>query len=203
MLTDPRGSRDALWRLASEQRGYFSAAQAREAGYSYQAQHFHTQRGNWLKTDRGIYRFREYLDLPSEENDHLVRWHLWSRGLGVVSHATALAVHDLGVANPAQIHLTVPPGFRKKDPAVLLHRADLDPTTFEVHAGFRVTTPVRAIVESAATGMDQDILDSAVADVLDRGAATRRQLLYAAQQLGPKAELGVERALQSVRDGRP
>ncbi len=55
------------------------------------------------------------------------------------------------------------------------HRAFF--ATFEVRAGFRVTTPVRAIVESAATGMDQDILDSAVADVLDRGAATRRQLL--------------------------
>lgn len=203
MLTDPRGSRDTLWRLASEQRGYFTAAEAIQAGYSYQAQHFHAQRGNWLKVDRGIYRFREYLDLPTEENDHLVRWSLWSRGLGVVSHATALAVHDLGVANPARIHLTVPTGFRKKDPAVLLHRTDLGPTMFETHAGFRVSTPVRAIIESAAGGMDQDIIDSAVADLLDRGIATRRQLLYAAQELGPKAELGVERALQTMRAARP
>jgi hypothetical protein len=39
-----------------------------DAGYSYQTQRFHAQRGNWLRVDRGIYRFREYSDIPSEEN---------------------------------------------------------------------------------------------------------------------------------------
>jgi hypothetical protein len=55
-----------------------------------------------------------------------VRWFLWSRGRAVVSHATALAVHDLGVANPARIHLTVPAGLRQTNPAIVLHRASLD-----------------------------------------------------------------------------
>ncbi|MGH3933484.1 MAG: type IV toxin-antitoxin system AbiEi family antitoxin domain-containing protein [Pseudonocardiaceae bacterium] len=65
-LTDPRGPCDVLWRVASQQRGYFTAAQASEAGYSYQAQRFHAQRGNWFRVDRGIYRFREYSDMPSD-----------------------------------------------------------------------------------------------------------------------------------------
>lgn len=196
MLTGPRGPRDVLWRVASGQRGYFTAAQALEAGYPYQTQRFHAQRGNWLRVDRGIYRFREYSDLPSAENDHLVRWSLWSRGRAVVSHASALAVHDLGTANPSWIHLTVPPGFRQKNAAIALHRADLDQSEIEQHEGFQVTTPVRAITETAEAGADQEILDSAVADLLNRGTATRRQLLRAAQCLGARAELGVERALR-------
>lgn len=197
MLTDPRGPRDVLWRVASQQRGYFTAAQALDAGYSYQTQRFHAQRGNWLHVDRGIYRFREYSDMPSEENDHLVRWSFWSRGRAVVSHASALAVHDLGTANPLRVHLTVPRGFRQKNAAIALHRADLDPSEIEQREGFRVTTSVRAIAETAEAGADQDVLDSAVADLLNRGTATRRQLLHAAQRLGARAELGVERALRA------
>lgn len=197
MLTDPRGPRDVLWRVASQQRGYFTAAQALEAGYSYQTQRFHAQRGNWLRVDRGIYRFREYNDMPSEENDHLVRWSLWSRGRAVVSHTSALAVHDLGTANPSRVHLTVPPGFRQRNAAIALHRADLDRSEIEQREGFRVTTPLRAITETADADADQDALDSAVADLLNRGTATRRQLLHAAQRLGARAELGVERALRA------
>ena len=34
--------------------GYFTAAQAREAGYSYQAQKYHADRGNWERVRRGL-----------------------------------------------------------------------------------------------------------------------------------------------------
>jgi predicted transcriptional regulator of viral defense system len=191
--------RARLWQRAAGQRGYFTAAQALEDGYSYPLQHFHTQRGNWLRIDHGLYRFREYADLPAEDHDHLIRWALWSSGRAVVSHATALGVHDLGIANPAEIHLTVPQGFRKRDAAVVVHRAHLEPDDVEEREGFRVTTPVRAIAESAMDGLQQDAIDSAVADLLDRGGATRAQLLRAAQQAGKAAELAVERALHAER----
>lgn len=197
MLRD-RGPRDELWRVAAAQRGYFTAAQALAVGYSHQAQRFHAQRGNWIRVDRALYRFREFTDLPSEPDDHLVRWSLWSRERAVVSHVTALSVHDLGIANPAQIHLTVPAGFRQKDPSVILHRAELTPDEIESRTGFRLTTPVRAIIETAAAGMDQDVVDAAVADILQRGQATRRQLLRSAVGLGPRAELGIERAMRAL-----
>lgn len=191
--------RARLWQRAAAQRGYFTAAQALADGYSYPLQHFHTQRGNWLRIDHGLYRFREYADLPAEDYDHLTRWALWSGGRAVVSHATALGVHDLGIANPAEIHLTVPQGFRKRDPAVVIHRAHLEPAEVEERDGFKVTTPARAIAESAAGGLQQDAIDSAVADLLDRGGATRSQLLRAAQRAGKAAELAVERALYAER----
>jgi predicted transcriptional regulator of viral defense system len=198
MLRDRTDTRASLWRLARRQRGYFTAAQARDIGYSYQAQRHHAKRGNWLLVDRGIYRFREFDELPVEADDHLVRWSLWSKGRAVVSHASALAVHDLGTANPAQIHLTVPRGFRQKDTAVILHRAELAPDEIEERIGYRVTAPVRAIVECATANLDQGDVDSAVAEALERGLTTRRRLLYAAQRLGARAELGVERAIRQV-----
>jgi hypothetical protein len=191
--------RARLWQRAAGQRGYFTAGQALADGYSYPLQHFHTQRGNWLRIDHGLYRFREYADLPAEDHDHLVRWALWSRDRAVVSHATALGVHDLGIANPAEVHLTVPQDFRKRDVAVILHRAHLEPADVEEREGFKVTTPVRAIAESAAGGLQQDAIDSAVADLLDRGGATRTQLLRAAQRAGKTAELAVERAFHAER----
>jgi predicted transcriptional regulator of viral defense system len=181
------------------QRGYFTAAQALTDGYSYPLQHFHAQRGNWLRIDHGLYRFREYADLPAEDYDHLIRWALWSGGRAVISHATALGVHDLGIANPAEIHLTAPQGFRKRDAAVVIHRARLESADVEERDGFKVTTPARAIAESAADGLEQDAIDSAVADLLDRGIATRAQLLRAAQRAGKAAELAVERALHAER----
>jgi hypothetical protein len=110
---------------------------------------------------------------------------------------TALTVHDLGTANPAEVHLTVPPGFRQKDPALVLHQAPLRVDEIERHEGFRVTTPVRAIVECAVVGVDQDVLDSAVAEALGRGMSSSRRLLHAAQELGPRAELAVERAIRA------
>ncbi|MEU7909453.1 type IV toxin-antitoxin system AbiEi family antitoxin domain-containing protein [Microbispora bryophytorum] len=196
MLVEPRSARDRLWRVASSQRGYFTAAQALHEGYSYQAQRFHAQRGNWIRIDRGIYRFREFLDLGTSDTDSLVRWSLWSKGRAVVSHLTALAVHDLGVANPQAVHLTVPSGFRQADPVVILHRDLLEEDDIVQREGFRVTAPLRAVAESAAISADQDVIDSAVSDLLARGEATRRQILHAAQRLGPQASLSVERALR-------
>lgn len=197
MLRDRTDTRATLWRIASGQRGYFTAAQARDAGYSYQAQRYHAQRGNWLSVGRGVYRFREFADLPGEPDDQLARWSLWSKGRAVVSHTTALSVHDLGTANPSEIHLTVPPGFRQRDNAVILHRAELSPDEIEDRSAYRVTTPIRAIAECAGARADQDILDSAVAEALERGLTTKRHLLHAAQRLSTRAELGVERALRN------
>ena len=88
----------------------------------YPAQRYHAQRGNWLRVDRGIYRIPEW---PVGSREDLVRWSLWSRGRGVVSHETALSVHDLGDVDPSRCHLTVPRNFRQSDPAVVLHRSDL------------------------------------------------------------------------------
>src|SRR6266545_3970517 len=57
MTVNPRRElRHRLTAIAGAQSGYFSAAQARAAGYSYQAQKQNADRGNWVKVGRGLFR---------------------------------------------------------------------------------------------------------------------------------------------------
>lgn len=189
---DRRDLRRALFSLASGQGGYFTAAQARRVGYSHQAQAHHVHAGNWHRVDRGLFRLTEWV--PGEHDD-LARWTLWSKGKGVVSHETALAVHDLGEFESARVHLTVPPGFRKRDDAVRLHIAGLPASDVAEHGGFRVTTPVRSLVDAAGSGVDEEQLARAIEDARARGLVTARQLRERAEAIDPRGALYVERAL--------
>ncbi len=198
-VQDRTDLRRRLLAIAARQSGYFTAAQALDVGYSYPAQRYHAKRGNWLRVDRGIFRFPEW---PTGDRDDLVRWSLWSRGRAVVSHETALSVHELGDVDPARVHLTAPPNFRQKNPGVVIHRADLAPRDVQEHEGFRVTTPLRSLLDVAAEELDLDQLEQAIAEALARGMTTRRALLDRADEFGANAALRIERALQGVdRDG--
>lgn len=196
MVNQRLALRRNLWKLVVEQHGYFTASQAREIGYSYQAQKHHVNAGNWLRVDRALFRMPDW---PSDKYDHLVRWTLWSGGVAVVSHATALSVHELGDYNPAQIHLSVPSDFRRSAPTLVLHRPLPATIYVEDRSGYRITTPERALAETAAASGEQQWLDGAVAAALDQGLTTPRRLRDLAASLGPAAELGIHRALEATQ----
>ncbi len=194
MQTHRSDLRRRLARLAAAQSGYFTAAQARDVGYSYQAQKYHVDHGNWQKVDRGLFRLPEW---PPGEHEDLVRWTLWSRGKAVVSHETALVVHDLGDANPARVHLTVPRGFRAKAPGAILHYGEIPPNDVVQFEGYRVTTPLRTLLDVATAGLELDQFTTAVRDALERGLVTPRQLRERADAFDDRAALWVERALST------
>lgn len=194
-VRDRQGLRRELAALAGTQSGYFTAAQALKIGYSYPAQRYHAHRGNWTRVDRGIFRLPEW---PVGEHDDLVRWSLWSRGTAVVSHDTALVVHDLGDVNPARIHLTVPPSFRARASGVVLHRGTIPEDEIQGHGGFRVTTPLRSLLDVAAGDLELDHLARAIKSALDHGLVTKRALKARADAGDPRAALRFERALRSL-----
>lgn len=182
--------------IAYRQSGYLTARQALEAGYTYQAQKYHLDHGNWLRVERGIFRLRDW---PATVDDTYVLWSLWSGGRGVVSHASALAAHDLGVVDPVHVHLTVPPGFRARHPAVLTHPGVLPPDDVEERDGFRVTTAPRTLLDVASMrDVTQETVDAAVADALALGTVAPGSLRSRADELGDRAALRIERALNSV-----
>ncbi|CAN5914847.1 type IV toxin-antitoxin system AbiEi family antitoxin domain-containing protein [soil metagenome] len=192
-MLDRRDLRRRLYALAAQQSGHFTAAQAKHLGYSYQAQKYHVDAGNWWRLDRGIFRLPEW---PVGEHDNLVRWSLWSAGKGIVSHDTAAALHVLGDLNPSRVHLTVPDDFRRRpDAAVVIHRGQLPDGDVVGFEGFSATSPLRTIFDVAADSRSQDVVDMLVEDALDVGAVTRRQLLRRADEFGPAAALAIERAL--------
>lgn len=192
MATDRRDLRRRLFNLAAEQAGYFTAAQAKAVGYSYQAQAHHVGAGNWLRIDRGLFRLAEWVP---DIHDDLARWTLWSKGRGVVSHETALAVHGIGEFESARVHLTVPPRFAKQDVAVTLHHAVLPTADVVPRTGFHVTTPARSIIDVASFAPDEEQLGRAIHEARQNGLITIKSLRSRAEAVDVRAALQIERAI--------
>jgi predicted transcriptional regulator of viral defense system len=186
---------DHLFAIAESQDGYFTMAQALEAWLGRSTHSYHVKEGNWLREHRGIYRLRQY---PQTEHGHLVLWSLWSRDRqgepqGVYSHTTALSLCDLSDANPSKLHMTVPPGFRRngETPSVLvLHKSRMAPHEVIRERGYAITTAMRAILDSAASGdADMDMLQEAVGQGLRRGLITRTEIKQAKSRVDIDPEL--------------
>lgn len=189
---DRQARRRRVQDIARTQGGYFTTAQALAAGYPYQAQTYHVDRGNWQRVDRGLFRFPEW---PVSEHEDLIRWTQWSGARGIVSHETALSVHDLGDVNPAQVHLTVPLGFRKRGDGVVLHHGEVPEDDIQQREGFRITTPLRSVLDVATGDLDLDQFAVVVDEAFQRGLFTRRMLLARVDSFGDRAALRTERAL--------
>ncbi|MBK5221649.1 MAG: hypothetical protein JJE52_01985 [Acidimicrobiia bacterium] len=195
MPVDRRDLRRRLFNLAAQQGGYFTAAQARSLGYSYQAQAHHVGASNWHRSDRGLFRLAEWV--PGLHDD-LIRWTLWSKDRAAVSHETGLAVHGIGEFESPRIHLTVPPGFSMRDDAVVIHHAELADGDIVEQAGFRTTSVLRSLVDVAAAGADEEQLARAIKEATDDGHLTLRQLRARAEQVDVKGALYIERAIQRI-----
>jgi len=109
----------------------------------------------------------------------------WSRDRAgsvqaALSHETALHAYGLSDVMPAETHLTVPKGFRKRPPSgVRLHRHALLATDVSERDGYRITTPLRTLLDVAASGLSAEHLVAAARAALDQGLV-RKRLLEAA-----------------------
>lgn len=182
-----RNTRDALRALtaiAAEQGGYFTAKQAQQAGYDYPHLEYHIKARNFQRIGHGLYRLPA---LPQSDNDDLIRLSLWSRDRGdepqaVMSYETALVLHELSEVLPSKTHLTVPPTFRKKPPrGCVLHKARLGAREVEERGGFRVTSPMRTLLDTSAT-ISQEQLAKAVGEAIARGLVRERTFLKAIER---------------------
>src|SRR5689334_2879978 len=98
---------DALFQVAATQLGYFTVEQAHDFGISSRMVLHHAGTGRFLRVARGVYRFR---DFPDPASDIPVAWLVVSRQSGaraIVSHESALYLHDLSDALPRAIDVSV------------------------------------------------------------------------------------------------
>lgn len=196
-------SQARLFVVAEAQGGYFTAKQAKEAGFARTNHAYHVRSGKWQREYRGIYRLKQY---PLPPDSDLILWSLWSRGRddvpqGVYSHETALRIFDLSDNMPAKVHMTVPTKFRKgaEIPANLsLHYADLEPADVEEREGFRVTCPIRTILDLVATErLSKDLLKQAFSEARNRGLIKTREIQEHENELSEVLKNGKE--LKAVR----
>jgi predicted transcriptional regulator of viral defense system len=193
--------RARLFEIASEQGGYFTAAQAQTCGYSRALLAHHAKSGRFIRIRQGLYRFREYPS--SAREDVIAAWLAAGRETTVVSHESALDILGLSDVVPEAVHLTVPRSkrYRAACAGVAVHTTTrpLGKAEVLVREGIRVTGPVRSIVDSAEAGTAPEQIAAAVGQALDRGVATRSKLLAAARARGGRVERVVRQALEERR----
>ena len=170
---DTRDSLRSLYAIAARQGGYFTTKQASEVGYRYAHLAYHLRVGNFDRIGSGLYRLPT---IPPSENDDLIRLALWSRDRrdvpqAVVSHESALFLHQLSDALPHRTHLTVPASFRKTPlRGSKLHKAKLTHNEVEQREGFAVTTPLRTLLDVANDPrIPQEQVAKAISDAVERG----------------------------------
>lgn len=104
---------------------------------------------------------------------------LWPRGLGVLSHETALDLHDLCDVNPAKVHVSVPMSYRvtREVPAVfVIHRRRLGPGEVTRHEAIPTVTPARAILDGIEVNLRSGLIDQAIEVARSRGLLTADDL---------------------------
>jgi predicted transcriptional regulator of viral defense system len=191
-MKSPDSAARRLAMLAQTQGGYFTAKQAASVGYGYRHLDYHETVGNFERIAHGLYRLPT---VPVAEHDDLIRLTFWSRNQkdepqAVVSHESALALHELTDILPNYVHLTVPRTFRKRTPnGCKLHKSTLESNETEEREGFSVTTPLRTLLDAATSGVSQEQLNLAVRDAIERGLIRRKALEDAARTSAGAARL--------------
>ena len=177
---------DRLYELAAAQEGLFTTQQAAEAGYSPQLLVHHIRGGRMLRVRRGIYRLVHF---PAGEHEELVTVWLWSEQTGVLSHETALTLHGLSDALPAQVHLTLPAAWKKRrfrvPEGVVLHHADIEPKERTWAGPVPSTSVTRTLNDLATSGLSPELLRQAAQQALRRGLTTRGELADVEHALAP------------------
>jgi predicted transcriptional regulator of viral defense system len=162
----------ALYEIAIEHDGVFTAAEARDAGVSPHALLQARRRGDVSRLSRGIYRFKNYpVDDERAQLWEAVLWPTLRRGLeadyGVLSHLTALHLnYSLLEYTPPKVHITIPPSLRvRRTPPSWLdvhvgHIPERDVTN--AIDGLPVTTLERTLFDCIAARVDRRLIDRVI-----------------------------------------
>ena len=203
---NPRPSRtqklQQLFEVAAGQSGYFTAAQARELGYSARSVLHHVAAGHFERVSRGFYRL---VGVPADPHEDIVAaWLRFVPHRAVVSHDTALALYDLAPSRSYEIHLTLPRKRRPRNPqavgGVKLHTTSVPLRRDEVTTrfGVEVTSPARTIADVAKIGVDPSVVIEAAVRALGTGLATPAALRVAVKHRSARVRRLVERAIREA-----
>jgi predicted transcriptional regulator of viral defense system len=174
---EPAPSWDRLFEFAVGQDGHFTTKQAALAGYSPQLLLKYLKNGRIIRVLRGIYRIVHF---PAGDHEDLTTIWLWSEQKGVVSHETALMLHDLSDALPRKAHLTVPASWAKRrlrvPTGVALYHDDV-PKQERVELGAIPMTNVRrTLIDCANAHVSGELIEAALRQALARGFIDRQDV---------------------------
>jgi predicted transcriptional regulator of viral defense system len=159
----------SLFGVAESQAGYFTTRQAAGAGYSPQLLAYLVDK-KIERVRRGIYRLVHF---PASDHEDLVVLWLWSEQVGVFSHETALALHDLSDALPSRVHMTLPRSWRSRrlrvPSGLVLHFADIADPDRASFGAVPLTAPLRTLVDCLEADVAPDLAGQAILQARRRG----------------------------------
>ena len=169
-----------LYGIAEAQLGYFSTAQARDAGVNPIRLLQLVKSEDIERVSRGVYRLTRFPISPLGQYMEATLWpqvrrpDMWA----VLSHESALALYELSDASPSKVHITLPitARIRRAVPKHLtLHRAALEVRDVKIVEGIRVTTPERTIRDVHANHIGGALVRQAITDGRRTGQLTLNQ----------------------------
>jgi predicted transcriptional regulator of viral defense system len=187
-----------LFAIAESQHGHFTSVQARTCGFTWERLSDVARTGRFIRIQRGIYRLRDYPWYPREEV--VAAWLALGKETAVVSHESALDLLELSDVIPNATHITIPRTRRNLPdlPGVKIHTRTrpFGPLDVVVRDGMRVTSPARTILDTAEAGIGPEQVEMAIKQALDRGFATKTQLLEGAKDRSARVQRLVSGALR-------
>jgi hypothetical protein len=137
-------------------------------------------RAHWIALDPGV-RAGDRLAVPHRA--------------GVVSHASAAALHRIGDIPVDEVEFVLPERHRSRRAGVRFHRGELMSGEVTLVGGLPVTTSARTIADLLVDGYELGHVADAVADILNRGLETAASLLAALDKVAARVGAESGRAL--------
>jgi hypothetical protein len=168
---------ERLTELAIRQEGYVALQQARWIGYSDDVFLAFVPAGKTERVTSDVFRLTHF---PRSDHEDFVALWLQTDRQGVLSHDTALLLHELSDISPRRRHITVPlgwdPGDRQLDANVVLYHGHVAEDEKRWLGPVPYTAPLRTLYDCVASHVSPDLIDQAITDGLRRGMFTESQL---------------------------
>jgi predicted transcriptional regulator of viral defense system len=162
-----------IYKIAENQAGYFAAAQAAEAGYTWERLSQNVKKGTFFRVSQGVYRLSQFPHSPHE--DMYIAW-LRIGPKSVISHESALALYDLADILPSETHVIMPRSASRRRKGIRLHTSALNKEEIVRRDGLPLTSVERTIADVIRAGMPEDQVIDVVRDALQRGLSTPEKM---------------------------
>lgn len=179
--------------LASDQWGLFTTAQATDAGVTRMMLSRMEARGELERVVHGVYATpaaaggelseRRALWLSLEPARLAYQRLAESPPAGVLSRASAAAMHGIGDILESQMEVTLPARYRARRAGLRTRRGVLRSDEVTIVDGLPVTTPARTVADLLSDGHDRDHVAAVMADALKQGLVKTQTLQTALEHV--------------------
>lgn len=188
---------DQLYEIAESQAGYFTSAQARKVGFSWERLSSNVKTGRFLRVAHGVYRLVQFPGSAFE--DLFIAW-LRTGPNSTISHESALLVYELSDVLPGEVHVIVPRTASRRRKGIRLHTNKLRSDEITAREGLPLTTVSRTIADVTVSGLAEEQVQQAFQEALSRGLVTKKELRIQAERRGGRAKQIVDDVLNRDSD---